>query len=123
MKDYLPYFKAPELRCHCGKCNGGEMDNVFMDNLILIRESCGFPFIISSAYRCAEHNAKVGGEPDSMHLFGRAVDIATSNPNALIIVKFALQFGMDGIGVSQKNSKPRMIHLDNRTKNKAIWSY
>ena len=40
-----------------------------------VRQFCGFPLHINSAYRTPEVNKAVGGEDDSYHLSGRAVDI------------------------------------------------
>lgn len=41
----------------------------------MIREEHGHPIIVSSWYRCANHNDRVGGVPNSLHLRGLAVDI------------------------------------------------
>ena len=38
-------------------------------------EGLEIPLIVSSGYRCPEHNARVGGVPDSQHVQGRAADL------------------------------------------------
>ena len=43
--------------------------------LNIIRAILGKPIIINSWYRDEQHNARVGGEPNSQHLSGQAVDI------------------------------------------------
>ena len=35
------------------------------------------PLKINSGYRTPEHNAKVGGVPNSQHIHGKALDIST----------------------------------------------
>lgn len=39
-----------------------------------VRAFIGVPMIISSGYRCYDLNQKVGGVPESQHLFFRAID-------------------------------------------------
>ena len=47
------YFTEDELKCkHTGQCN---MDWAFMQTIERVRERCGFPFKVSSAYRSPEH--------------------------------------------------------------------
>jgi zinc D-Ala-D-Ala carboxypeptidase len=40
-----------------------------------LRKYIGRPIVISSGYRCAEVNKRVGGQPTSQHLKGQAADI------------------------------------------------
>ena len=42
-----------------------------------IRRLYGKPIVVNSGYRSPEHNAKVGGVADSLHVKGRAADITT----------------------------------------------
>lgn len=39
-----------------------------------LRDNLGVPVIVSSGFRCAELNKKVGSRPNSQHLTGQAVD-------------------------------------------------
>ena len=88
-----------------------------------LREHCAFPFIVSSAYRCEDHNKDVGGYPGSYHLKGRAVDILVYGDNAHKLLSLARRYGFMGIGVSQKGDfTKRFLHLDNRP-NGSVWSY
>ena len=55
------------------------------------------PIFISSGYRCAELNVKVGGQPGSQHLLGQAVDFTCpsfGNPRAIVqhLVESNIQF-------------------------------
>lgn len=98
------------------------MNEEFMFKLIALRELLSFPFPISSAYRCPDHNKKVGGVDNSRHLYGQAVDIEVRGEQAYRIQARAETFGFGGVGVSQKGVK-RFIHLDTRKSGFAFWSY
>lgn len=41
-----------------------------------VREEFGRPLKVNSGYRSPEHNEKVGGAKNSMHVLGQAADIA-----------------------------------------------
>jgi hypothetical protein len=45
------------------------------DTFEAIRTAWGKPLVVTSGYRCAKHNAEVGGEPMSPHRFGLAMDL------------------------------------------------
>ena len=71
-------FKIKEFECKCG-C---DMPLEVYENIIklasqlqFLRDYTGRPITINSAYRCPEHNAKVGGSKTSQHLLGKAADI------------------------------------------------
>ena len=49
--------------------------------------------IVSSAYRCRAHNAKVGGNYNSHHLYGQAMDVHIDGVNAATIVAQAKKRG------------------------------
>ena len=44
------------------------------------RERVGQPVVIASGLRCSTWNKEQGGEPDSRHLTGRAVDLRCTDP-------------------------------------------
>lgn len=95
-----------------------------LDALQSLRTDLGFPFRITSAFRSEEHNAKIGGAENSMHLYGMAFDIACNGEQAFTIASVAASYGFRGIGVSQKGAPTsRFIHLDTRKGARAIWSY
>lgn len=73
----LRYFKPHEFACKCRRCGKGfdEMDPTLLAMLDELRHKVGEPLIISSAYRCKEHNSEVGGVSGSSHMKGLAVDI------------------------------------------------
>lgn len=41
-----------------------------------IREEMGCELVVNSGYRSPEHNAKVGGAKNSMHVLGQAADLS-----------------------------------------------
>lgn len=129
LKQYK-FFSLDELKCKCGKCGstGDEMDTAFMNSLILLRSDCGFPFVITSAYRCPEYNAKVSGTGrHGPHTTGKAVDIAIDRERAFILLSKAFDYGFQGIGIKQ-HGNGRFIHLDTCKDGEVgsrpiIWSY
>ena len=69
-KRLTPNFTVYEFRCRDGS------DTVMIDESLVvllqcIREHFGKPVTITSGYRTASHNAKVGGSKSSQHLLGR----------------------------------------------------
>ena len=102
-------FKLEEFDCkHCGK---NEIEYDLIDKLQLLREDLGFPFVISSGYRCNEHPIEERKSRPGTHAEGIAVDIACSHKQALQIVSAAEGYGFTGLGVNQKGDG-RFIHLD-----------
>ena len=77
----IRYFTRAEFRCPCGKCGGFpvEPEEITVRVVDEIRHRAGTPITIvdsgGSGIRCPEHNAEVGGVPNSEHLYGRAADL------------------------------------------------
>lgn len=44
-----------------------------------LRDEYGKPIYVNSGYRCAKHNAAVGGVPKSQHMLGQAADISVKS--------------------------------------------
>lgn len=74
------YFKKAEFECSCFRCKGkhrGAPTPALLDILEAARERFKRPMIISSGFRCAAHNAEVGGVFPSEHtLDGDLTDAA-----------------------------------------------
>jgi len=97
------------------------MDANFLHKLDKARALAGMPFIINSAYRSPEHNAKIGGRPNSSHIKGLAVDISVKDSRTRFIILDALiKVGFNRIGIADT-----FIHvdLDIDKSNKVIWTY
>ena len=97
------------------------MDRDTLEMLGSARAYAEIPFKINSAWRCEEHNKKVGGKPDSAHIYGKAADISTPDSRTRFWVVYGLiqaQFTRIGIG---KN----FVHADtDHNKDKEVaWLY
>ena len=106
------YFK--EIDC-------GNMNQEFLLKLDRAREVAQIPFKINSAYRTPEHNAKIGGKPNSSHLKGLAVDISvTDSRQRFIVLQSLIQAGFKRIGVAKT-----FIHVDDDKDKDAevVWLY
>ena len=119
------YFSIDELKCqHCGEHN---MDESFMVKVEALRQDLGFPFVVTSAYRCKDHIIERKKKAPGAHSTGHALDIAVSGNQAYRLLTEALNVGMTGIGINQKGPN-RFIHLDdieweeNRPR-PWVWSY
>lgn len=122
------YFSVEELRCRCG-CGRADMDADFMPKIVMLRRLLGFPFIVSSAFRCPEYNQEVSSSgPAGPHTTGRAIDIVVGGANAMRLVVLAPAHGITGIGIKQHGPwNKRFIHLDDLQApaypRPTIWSY
>ena len=119
------YFSEKEMACKC--CGVYKMDDGFMKQLDYLRQECGFPFKVTSAYRCPKHNQATSNTgPTGPHTTGKAVDISVRGEQAMILIQKAVEAGFTGIGVSQKGTG-RFIHLDTLTSpaypRPNLWSY
>lgn len=123
----LKHFKISEFACKCG-CGQNLIDYTFVAEVDRLRQELGFPLVVTSGYRCPEHNNRVSGTGKTgPHTTGHAADFRVRGAEAYRVVKSAMHRGFTGIGVQQKGDV-RFIHLDNLT-NKVgsprptIWSY
>jgi len=77
-----------------------KVDEELVEKLELLRAELGNqPLIINSAYRTPEHNKAIGGAENSLHMTGKAVDIAKVDDYDIDeMANIAEQIGFDGIG-------------------------
>lgn len=116
------YFTDKELQCKCG-CKEVNMNPDFLAKLNYARELAGKGWKVNSGYRCAKHNAAVGGAKKSSHTTGFAVDIsAPTSQKKFEIVTCALKAGFNRIGIGKN-----FVHLDADTSAghpaNVIWTY
>jgi len=124
------HFSYEELACRCGQCGpktGQQMDRRLMDKVQSLRERCGMPLVISSAYRCANHPAEKQKLQLGTHHQGLAVDILVQGKDAYHLLRLAMEMCcFSGIGINQTGSHShRFIHLDVATgvNRPWVWSY
>lgn len=126
------YFSPNELKCKCGKCDstGHEMDDNFMQRLVMLRMQFNRPIIITSAYRCPSYNSEISDTGEKgPHSRGKAVDIKIYGTLAYALVEMAYELSFTGIGVKQRGPMDeRFVHLDTCTHEEVgtrpwIWSY
>lgn len=86
-----------------------QMNPAFLVLLDECRHIAGVSFKITSCFRSKAKNKAVGGAPNSMHIFGRAVDVvANDGPTRMKIVRAALSLGLT-VGIMEN-----AVHIDNR---------
>lgn len=117
------HFWRHELECRCG-CGQMNMDDSFMLKLVDVREAYGSPMIITSGYRCPEHDDTFGGH--RVHTTGHAVDVAISRTEAfnLLVAVMRPPVEFRGLGFKQHGGG-RFIHLDDLEESPRpnLWSY
>jgi zinc D-Ala-D-Ala carboxypeptidase len=76
--------------------------------------------IISSGFRCAARNTKVGGATDSMHLVGLAADIPVDDDRTRYnLVSILMKHGFHRLGIAEHH-----VHTDLRPDQLDImWTY
>ena len=115
-----PHFSEIELACH--HCGINECKQSLVDVLEAFRAIVGKPVIVSSAYRCPQHNAEAGGAGRSEHVEGLAADIRVEGMTATRLEALARKIpAIRGIG---RNDHQEYIHVDVRpTLTLARWCY
>jgi len=106
-KKRWPNFSPREIACRgTGRV---ALDFKALDNLQALRTKLGAPMVLNSAYRSPEHNKRVGGSKNSLHLQGRAFDCRMDNhdPNAYIAA--ARSVGFTGFGTYPRQN---FTHVD-----------
>lgn len=102
-------------------CSRADVDAISLARLNRCRRLCGFPFILTSAYRSPHHEVCKGRPANGPHTTGQAFDIACdSNLKRFKIVEAAITVGFKRIGIGKN-----FIHLDDCTDkpNPRIWTY
>ncbi len=114
-----PHFSKAELQCKCG-CGLAQFQTGFLDQLELLRTVFGRPMRLTSACRCADHNAKVSplAPLRSLHIGDRetrpghngtlAVDVAVTGEGKGDLFALAWRHGWS-VGWNRA-----FLHLDRR---------
>ncbi len=113
----MRYFSIDEFDCkYSGK---NEINLQFLERLDILRHRCGFPFVINSGYRDANHPEERKKTSPGTHNEGIAADIKVSDGiQRRTIVREALAMGFGGIGVANG-----FVHVDDRSDVPVMWTY
>lgn len=111
-----PHFKVREFACNDGS------DKILIDErlpkvLEQIRVYATASVRITSSYRTAAYNIKIGGAANSQHVKGKAADITTTGRTPAQIAKFAQAIGAGGVGLY---TAQKFVHVDVRN-GKSYW--
>lgn len=120
MGDLSAHFSTSEFRCKCG-CGQVIVHPALIELLESIREFAGIPIQITSGYRCAEHNAAVGGVPSSAHTTGEAADFFVSgNIDRFRFMEAFFLYGGLRLGIGKD-----FLHVDTSQTlpNEVVWLY
>ncbi|MDY3869003.1 MAG: D-Ala-D-Ala carboxypeptidase family metallohydrolase [Pyramidobacter sp.] len=79
------------LKCRC--CGLNLTDSELLKKLEALVRLYPDEVVITSGTRCAKHNVRVGGVPKSLHLTGRAVDVACAASKQLLMGRCAAEAG------------------------------
>ena len=115
------YFTYGEFDSPDSLGSGKLVSNELISMLDVARKKYGKSMAINSGYRTIEHNAKVGGKPESSHLKGLAVDIKCTNSTDRFLLEGILrEVGFTRIGIGNS-----FIHvdIDKDKAQKVLWTY
>lgn len=113
----MKYFNESEFDCQ--ETGENKMNSEFLAKMDLLREACGFSFVITSGYRDPSHSIELRKEKPGTHSQGIACDIkAASGWHRRKIVEGAIALGFQGIGVAKD-----FVHVDDRKSTSVIWTY
>lgn len=100
------------MACRCCGSLGDGIDVRLQNLLDELRERVGAPLTLSCCYRCPEHNAEVGGVPNSQHVLGTAADVLVPDGWTVDeLADLAEEIGFDGIG---RYYDEEFVHVDTR---------
>lgn len=106
------HFKIREFACNDGS-DTVLISTKIVNSLEKIRKHYKKPVYITSGYRTASYNKKVGGVYNSYHTKGRAVDFYIPSVDVKKIAKTAESLKLYGIGCYTKD---KFVHIDSRKK-------
>lgn len=114
MPDLSPHFSKSELCCKCG-CNLCLVSPRLVIAMEALRSLGPEPIVVHDGYRCAAHNAAVGGVKNSQHETGEAFDGVIQGLGLQEMYDRAIQipdFASGGIGLYPDGTP--FIHCDVR---------
>ena len=117
-----PHFNAREFRCSCGKSHETLLASELVDKLEALYTALNCSkIIVTSGYRCPEHDKAVGGTSSGQHTKGTAADVCCYGQDgqpisSKMVCCKAQDLGFTGI--ANITSSYQYTHLDVRTSGK-----
>ena len=117
-----PHFNAREFRCSCGKVHETLIASKLVDKLesLYTALNCS-KIIVTSGYRCPEHDKAVGGTSSGQHTKGTAADICCYGQDGQPISSKTVCCKAQDLGftgIANITSSYQYTHLDVRTSGK-----
>jgi len=127
----ISYFNPSEFDSPDIEDGGQYMDEEFIRLLDKARKIAGVPFVIISGARTPEHNAEVGGVPDSAHIIRFKDGECIERPCAVDIntvgsrKRFKVQRAIFAVGFDRMGIGKNFLHVDlDRAKPPEVaWDY
>lgn len=117
----LKWFSESEFNRCQPSCSSSDCDERALSMLDELRDLCGFPITLNSAYRSVKYEKKKGRSGTSSHCKGCAFDVRCydSKYRAMLVCN-AFRVGFTRIGIGDS-----FIHLDcdSDKLNPCIWLY
>lgn len=119
MGDLTAHFSSHEFVCRDGSAHAIDCRLLAM----LEAARCRFgPISITSGYRSASYNQRVGGARDSYHVKGMAADIKCAHASDDDLYRWLDEmFPISGLGIYIRDGDAGWVHLDCRAY-RARWS-
>nr|DAP35711.1 MAG TPA: hypothetical protein [Caudoviricetes sp.] len=114
-----PHFNAREFRCSCGKSHETLIASKLVDKLeqLYTAMNCS-KIIVTSGYRCSEHDKAVGGTSSGQHTKGTAADVCCYGQDGQPISSKTICCKAQDLGftgIANITSSYQYTHLDVRT--------
>ncbi len=116
MGDISEHFDRSEFACR-DRCGFDTVDVQLLTMLEAAHQHFRANVYINDGCRCPTHNAIVGGEPDSQHMRGKAVDLRIDGVTPDDVASYFEQTHPHSHGVGRYNT---FTHVDCRD-SKARW--
>ena len=115
----FPHFNAREFRCSCGKSHETLLASELVDKLeqLYTALNCS-KIIVTSGYRCPEHDKAVGGTSSGQHTKGTAADVCCYGQDGQPISSKTVCCKAQDLGftgIANITSSYQYTHLDVRT--------
>lgn len=119
---YSDTAKKYKINNNCGVQHANNLRNLCIYVLQPLRDYLKQPIKITSGYRCPELNKKVGGQPNSQHIDGKAADIITADLRTTFnYIKNNLPY--DQLLYEYDNQGNTWIHVSYNNRQQAIDNY